>query len=395
MSSVRSVQDLSPGGIALANEESSGLNYIREKVNKFLEYSIDNISYIRQDELDKFPETQNELSRVRQELEDLEAVTDQARKEYEKFRAGLLDTSLNANKEIGNDDYSRGAHLLKMLSTFEERQKDMKEQERILSLEVDRIQKLMSASTEMANKFRLAMRVMGSEMEDLNTGAGSDVKSLINAYKIAERESISLARDLHDGPAQKLASAVLLVELVERMVRSGDTEKALEELGQITGMIRESLWDTRSFLLRLNPKGLEYGLDLAIKRFIDQIRIISDTEVSLTSKGDFSLLSLPQRSNVFKIIHQAVMNAVQKGKAQKVQIFLNGGRKTLKARVIDDGAGFDVEAAIRQAKERGSFGLMNMEERTRIAGGTIQIDSSPGRGTHISIEIPVSEADQL
>ncbi len=177
------------------------------------------------------------------------------------------------------------------------------------------------------------------------------------------------------------------------MIKSGDIEKALGELHQITDQVREALWDTRSFLLRLNPKGLEYGLDLALKRFIDQIRIISDTEVVLSSKGDFSVLSLPQRSNIFKIIHQAVMNAVQKGKARKVQIFLNGGRKTLQARIIDDGAGFEVEEAIKQAKERGSFGLMNMEERTRIAGGSIKIESSPGKGTHISLEIPVSEAD--
>lgn len=379
----------------MAKEESSGLHYIREKVNKFIEYSIDNISYIRQDELDKFPETQNELSRVRQELEDLEAVTVQARKQYEKFRSGLLDTNLSTSREIGDDDYSKGAHLLKMLTTFEERKKDLEEQERILSGEVERIQQLMAASTEMANKFRLALRVMGAEMEDLDTGIDTDVQSLVNAYRIAERESMSLARDLHDGPAQKLASAVLLVELVERMVKAGDTERALDELRQITEQIRDALWDTRSFLLRLNPKGLEYGLDLALKRFIDQIRVISDAEVILSSKGEFSKLSLPQRSNIFKIIHQAVMNAVQKGKAKKVQIFLNGGRKTLKARIIDDGIGFEVEDAIRQAKERGSFGLANMEERSRIAGGAIQIESSPGKGTHISLEIPVSEADIL
>ena len=377
----------------MANEESSGLHYIREKVNKFIEYSIDNISYIRQDELDRFPETQNELSRVSQELEDLESVTAQARKEYEKFRASLLDTSLSSSTEIGTDDYNRGAHLLKMLTTFEERKRDLEEQEGILSSEVERIKKLMSASVEMANKFRLALRVMGADMEELETGSGTDVQSLVHAYRIAERESMSLARDLHDGPAQKLASAVLLVELVERMIKSGDIEKALGELHQITDQVREALWDTRSFLLRLNPKGLEYGLDLALKRFIDQIRIISDTEVILSSKGDFSVLSLPQRSNIFKIIHQAVMNAVQKGKARKVQIFLNGGRKTLQARIIDDGAGFEVEEAIKQAKERGSFGLMNMEERTRIAGGSIKIESSPGKGTHISLEIPVSEAD--
>ena len=379
----------------MPKEESSGLHHIREKVNKFIEYSIDNISYIRQDELDKFPETQNELSRVRQDLEDLNAVIDQARKEYEKFRAGLLDVNLSSQREIGTDDYDRGAHLLKMLTSFEDRKSELEEQEHILSAEVGRIRSLMSASTEMANKFRLALKVMASDMESLDTGGGGDIDSLVNAYKIADRESASLARDLHDGPAQKLASAVLLVDLAERMVRAGDTEKALGELGQITSLIKESLWDTRSFLFRLNPKGLEFGLDLALGRFIDQLRAISSTEVILDSRGDSSPLSLPQRSNIYKIIHQAVMNAIQKGKAKKVNIFLSCGRKKLRARIIDDGTGFDVDEAIKLAKKRGSFGLMNMEERTRIAGGTISIDSSPGKGTHISLEIPMSKEDLL
>jgi two-component system sensor histidine kinase DegS len=87
------------------------------------------------------------------------------------------------------------------------------------------------------------------------------------------------------------------------------------------------------------------------------------------------------------------MNAIQKGKAQKVCVFLNGGRKNIKVRIIDDGVGFDVDKAVEIAKKRGSFGLINMEERTRIAGGTIRIDSSQGKGTHIYLDIPVPKED--
>ncbi|MBN1332877.1 MAG: hypothetical protein JW971_03850 [Synergistales bacterium] len=375
----------------LAKDRSEGLEYIWDKATEFLQYSMENIGYIRQEELDKFPETQNELSRLRQELEDLQSVMDLARREYEGYRASLLDHTLSEKRQIQEEEYDRGAHLLRMISAFREREKELREQEYLLDSEVTRIEKLMSTSNEMANRVRLAMRVMNADLDEVETGVKSDAQALLNAYRIAERESITLARDLHDGPAQKLASAVLLVELAERMILKDEKEKALDEFVEIKKQIRESLWDTRSFLLRLNPKGLEYGLDMALKRFIDQLRLVTDCRISLTSRGDLSGISMASRSNIYKIIDQAVMNAIRKGEAGNIQIRLSAGRRSLSVKIADDGKGFDLKDAIEKAKERGSFGLMNMEERTRMAGGKIQIDTAPGKGTLITLEIPITE----
>lgn len=377
--------------MTLAKDRSEGLEYIWDKATEFLQYSMENIGYIRQEELDKFPETQNELSRLRQELEDLQSVMDLARREYEGYRASLLDHTLSEKRQIQEEEYDRGAHLLRMISAFKEREKELREQEYLLDSEVTRIEKLMSTSNEMANRVRLAMRVMNADLDEVETGVKSDAQALLNAYRIAERESITLARDLHDGPAQKLASAVLLVELAERMILKDEKEKALDEFVEIKKQIRESLWDTRSFLLRLNPKGLEYGLDMALKRFIDQLRLVTDCRISLTSRGDLSGISMASRSNIYKIIDQAVMNAIRKGEAGNIQIRLSAGRRSLSVKIADDGKGFDLKDAIEKAKERGSFGLMNMEERTRMAGGKIQIDTAPGKGTLITLEIPITE----
>ncbi|HPI97644.1 MAG TPA: histidine kinase [Synergistales bacterium] len=377
--------------MTLPKDRSEGLDYIWDKATEFLQYSMENIGYIRQEELDKFPETQNELSRVRQELEDLQSVTGQARREYEAYRSTLLNYSLSEKRQIQEEEYDRGAHLLRMISAFRDREKELREQEYLLDREVTRIEKLMSTSNEMANRVRLAMRVMNADLDEVETGVTSDAQALLNAYRIAERESTTLARDLHDGPAQKLASAVLLVELAERMIMKGENVKALDEFVEIKKQIRESLWDTRSFLLRLNPKGLEYGLDMALKRFIDQLRLITDCKISLNSRGDLSGLSMAARSNIYKIIDQAVMNAIRKGEAKNIQIRLSAGRRSLSVKIVDDGKGFDLKDAIQKAKERGSFGLMNMEERTRMAGGKIHIDTAPGKGTLITLEIPITE----
>ena len=374
----------------MENGDTGGINVIWDKINEFLQYSMDNIGYIRQEELDRFPETQNELARVRQEIEDLDNVIEQAKLQYENYRSELFESSLGKNGTIAEDEYGRGAHLLKMISSFREKRKELSEQEKVLSSEVERVERLMSTSNDIANRVRLALRILEAKGSEEGSGENGSNEALVNAYKIAEREAITLARDLHDGPAQKLASAVMLVELAERMIRKGETEKALVEFVEIKNQIREALWDTRSFLLRLNPRGLEYGLDLAVKKFIDQMRMVSGTRINLTSKGDLSVLSLPQRSNIYKIIHQAVTNAVRDGDASTVTIFMNASRKKVSLKITDDGNGFDISEARKTANEKGSFGLANMEERTRIAGGRITIDSAPGKGTLISLEIPVN-----
>lgn len=373
----------------MKNGDTGGINVIWDKINEFLQYSMDNIGYIRQEELDRFPEIQNELARVRQEIEDIDNVMEQAKTQYERYRSDLLAESLEKEGAIDEEEYGRGAHLLRIISSFTERQNELREQERLLALEVDRVERLMFTSNDIANRVRLALRILEADGEESMNKAG-DNEALVSAYRIAEREAITLARDLHDGPAQKLASAVMLVELAERMIRKGETEKALDEFVEIKNQIREALWDTRSFLLRLNPKGLEYGLELAVKKFIDQMRMVCDTRITLSTKGDLSLLSMPQRSNIYKIIHQAVTNAIRDGDASNVRIFLNTSRKKVSLRITDDGRGFDLKEAKDMAKEKGSFGLANMEERTRIAGGRISIDSNPGKGTLISLEIPVN-----
>ena len=132
---------------------------------------------------------------------------------------------------------------------------------------------------------------------------------------------------------------------------------------------------------------------MALKRFLQQLRLVTDCSIALSSKGDLSGLSMASRSNVYKIIDQAVMNAIRKGEAKNIQVRLSAARKRLSVKIVDDGKGFDLNEAIEKAKARGSFGLMNMEERTKMAGGTIKIDTAPGKGTFITLDIPITEAN--
>jgi len=85
------------------------------------------------------------------------------------------------------------------------------------------------------------------------------------------------------------------------------------------------------------------------------------------------------------------MNAVRGGKAKNVKIMAGIGGDALRVKVLDDGIGFDVAKERELAEERGTWGLVNMEERARLIGGSLSIASEPGRGTTVLLEMPLTK----
>ena len=83
------------------------------------------------------------------------------------------------------------------------------------------------------------------------------------------------------------------------------------------------------------------------------------------------------------------MNAVRAGKAKNVKIMACIGVDVLRVKVVDDGVGFDVAKERDLAEERGTWGLVNMEERARLIGGSVSIASEPSRGTTVLLETPL------
>ncbi len=120
------------------------------------------------------------------------------------------------------------------------------------------------------------------------------------------------------------------------------------------------------------------------------MRSFSGCDVRFTLEGRADVLSLQVRTAVFKIVQQAVMNAVRGGKAKFVRIMIGVGADVLRAKVVDDGVGFDVdkERELRRSAARG--GCEHGGTSTHDRGG-VSIMSEPGRGTTVLLEVPLSK----
>ena len=190
-----------------------------------------------------------------------------------------------------------------------------------------------------------------------------------------------LARELHDAVNQTLFSVSLTADAAALLVES-DPEKAKEQLGEVRELVRSAMAEMRSLIFELRPADVAAdGLAATLQKHVDVLRRVHSTEIELDTDG--AQASPFVEREVFRIVQEALGNALKHSGAEhvRVQIRIAGGR--LLATVSDDGAGFDPEGP----QARRHLGLISMCERAEAIGGTLEVRSAPGAGTTVEMEI--------
>ena len=203
---------------------------------------------------------------------------------------------------------------------------------------------------------------------------------LLNAQ---ERERARIARELHDDVSQQLALLSIDLELLAQDSAPG-THQLADDALRTTQVIARSIHELSH---RLHPaKLLLIGLVPAIRGLL---RELSQGDVSITfAHGDVPPALPPELTLcLFRIVQEALQNAIKHAGARTIAIRLNGGPDAMVLSIVDDGHGFDVN----RAWGRG-LGLISMGERVDAVMGSFEIDSAPGRGTRLTVTVPVNVA---
>jgi signal transduction histidine kinase len=203
-----------------------------------------------------------------------------------------------------------------------------------------------------------------------------------------------LARSLHDGPTQSVASIAMRVDYVQRMLENNyDARQVSDELQRIEDLARQTTTQIRHMLFTLRPLILETkGLKPALEQYIRNVAQTDDTRVHLEADPRAEdTLGRQAQGFVFSVIEEAIGNARKHAHADQIWVRLKlQGQGTFVAEVEDDGEGFDVDDVQMTYDRRGSLGLLNMHERAELAGGKLAISSAPGRGTVVRVTIELA-----
>jgi signal transduction histidine kinase len=205
-----------------------------------------------------------------------------------------------------------------------------------------------------------------------------------------------MARDLHDGPTQVMASIAMRANFTRRLMQR-DRKGAAEELLRLEEMARQTTKDLRHMLFTLRPLILEsHGLVAALAQLADKVHDTHGANVVLEAAPESADGVDPSLQGVaFYIAEEALNNARKHAAAAHIWIRLDRRGNVLILEVRDDGVGFNVGAVDATYSQRGSLGMVNMRERAELVGGSLRVESAEGRGTLVTLTLPVRPSPSL
>jgi len=198
-----------------------------------------------------------------------------------------------------------------------------------------------------------------------------------------------LARDLHDGPTQSVAAIAMRLNYTKLLLER-EPEKVKEELEKLETLARRTTKEIRTMLFTLRPVVLEtQGLVAALEQYLKKLEEEAGLVAHLETPDLGDRLDTEIEGVAFSIIEEAVTNAKKYARAQNIWVRLGFEDNLFVATIEDDGRGFDVAEVLDSYDQRDSMGLINMRERAELVEGTWTIESAIGRGTKVTLIVPL------
>lgn len=243
--------------------------------------------------------------------------------------------------------------------------------------------------------------VLDAQSEQLNGFDQTDVEMLqalanqagiaIENVRLHERakqvavleERQRLARDLHDSVTQSLYGLNLYAEAAAGHLALGQLDQVRQHLNDIQQTAQESLTDIRLLIYELRPPVLEQeGLVAALQNRLYSVENRAELKSSLKSNLE-ERLPLVVEEGLYRIALEALNNTLKHAHAKNVEVSILQDKQAVTMEISDDGKGFDPKTVW----EEGHLGILSMRERASVQDWDFRLDSSPGKGTHIRVEV--------
>ena len=209
-------------------------------------------------------------------------------------------------------------------------------------------------------------------------------RRLRHALEICERDQRLLACEIHDGFVQTATAALMNLQ-AGLAVQATDPQKALENVARGLELLQEGLSQVRRLIGGLRPVALEdQGLVAAVDQLVRDAQGRTEIPIGWSHQVQFERLDPLLEMSLFRIIQEALANALRHSRTARVEIALTQSGGNVSVRIQDWGCGFD--ASVRKPDH---FGLQGMQERARLFGGAVGIQSAPGEGTCVTAEFPL------
>jgi beta-phosphoglucomutase len=219
-------------------------------------------------------------------------------------------------------------------------------------------------------------------------GVKKEQQLLRRLLDIQEQERQLVAYDIHDGFAQQLAGALFRLQAFRETLARNPAE-AWKGFDSAMQLVCRAIDETRRLISGLRPPVLdEFGVAEAVQNLVYEQNRAGEVEIEFEHNMADERLPRPLENAIFRIAQESLTNAARHSRSDKIRVSLILRDSHICVDVRDWGVGFDPSSV-----EQHRFGLQGIRERVRLLEGHMGIESAPGRGTHISVELPLTAAD--
>ncbi len=368
------------------------LDSIFDEVLEKMEISKQQIFVISEQSRQSYEDMKNDLEDVRSNIarivragDTLEDKTRAARRrlaEVSKVFDSLSENQVRQAYELANE-------LQAELAENRAEEKQYRQKRDLLQRRLQSLLQTIEHAEHLANRLNVTLSYLTSDYEDV--GEAIDKTKLKQDYSLRiieaqEEERKRLSREIHDGPAQMMANVLLRSDLIERTYREKGPELAFQEIKSLKEMVRDALTEVRRIIYDLRPMALDdLGLIPTLRKYLETTQEYNKgIKLSFESNGNEVRLPGNYETAIFRLVQEAITNAVRHGKASEIEVKVEWLKTHVNMIVKDNGTGFDQSIVKNQ-----SFGLLGMKERIELVNGEFFINSSPGNGTMLMFQIPL------
>jgi signal transduction histidine kinase len=233
---------------------------------------------------------------------------------------------------------------------------------------------------------------LGAIVSERQRSAAQLVESRRRELERATEERQRIARDLHDSVSQSLFSMTLHARTAERALQGAGQEPdgaVGRELGHVGQLSRTALAEMRALIFELRPRSLaEEGLVSALTKHAGAMSARDGLTIEVTGPSERLPIGTGDEEQLYRLGQEALANASKHARATRIAVAVTNDGSSVWLEVRDDGRGFDAEATYP-----GHLGLTTMQSRASEIGAELGIDSAPGSGTAVRVELPVGGVD--
>lgn len=369
-------------------------------LDKILETMVSTVSESRDEVFDIEEQCRKDFESLTKELEDVKirvAImindSDTLDSKARFARKRLSEVSMHFNhfsEEQVRDAYERAHKLQVDLQMNRQLEKELRNRRDELELRLKGLQQTIDKAAHLVSQISVVQNYLTQDLKFVGEALQEAKRKQDFGLKIIEaqeQERKKLSREIHDGPAQMLANVMMRSDLIERVQRERGPEEALVEIRSLKVMVRNALYEVRRIIYDLRPMALDdLGLVPTLRKYLqttEDYNINSGVRLSFVNVGQVIRLPSDMEVALFRLVQEAVQNSLKHAQPKHIQVKLSISKELVTVVIKDDGKGFDASI-----QKEGSFGLVGMRERIELLEGSMTIDSQPGAGTLVLIQVP-------